>query len=92
MIFAKARTRLTRTPVSRSLRLSFARRVKNLTSLHASFHDHPAITRTDKLRFLREYLHWAVHGCSDWKKWWHAIELATKLKIAKNKRSGRPLC
>ncbi|MBI3410686.1 MAG: phosphotransferase [Planctomycetes bacterium] len=78
--------------VERKRRLSFARRIKNLTRLHASFHDHPAFTRTDKLRFLREYLHWALHGPGDWKKWWRAIDRATQEKIIKNRRSGRVLC
>src|SRR5262249_8951237 len=36
--------------VQRKRRLSAALRIKNLARLHASFHDHPALTRADKLR------------------------------------------
>jgi hypothetical protein len=73
------------------------RRQQNLTRLHASFHRHALMTRTEKLRFLRAYLRpgclgwrrtrWKTH----WKKWWRAIERATDIKIARNLRNGRPL-
>jgi tRNA A-37 threonylcarbamoyl transferase component Bud32 len=77
--------------VERHRRLSRSRKIQNLTRLHASFHEHPILTRTDKLRFLREYLHWALHGGGDWKNWWKVIDRATRAKIARNKRRGRPL-
>jgi serine/threonine protein kinase len=73
------------------------RRAQNLTRLHASFHRHPVLTRTDKLRFLRAYLRpgclgwkrarWKAH----WKTWWHNVERATHAKIERNHRNGRPL-
>jgi hypothetical protein len=69
-------------------RLSRSRRVQNLMRLHASFHDHLAITRTDKLRFLRIYLLWNLVGRGAWKKWWRAIDLATQRKVANNSRRG----
>jgi hypothetical protein len=59
--------------------------------LHASFHRHPLLTRTEKLRFLRGYLAWGLHGKGDWKAWWRAIDTATRAKIARNARRGRPL-
>lgn len=77
--------------VERHGRLSRSRKIQNLARLNASFHDHAALTRTDRLRFLREYLHWALHGGGDWKNWWNAIEQATLSKIARNIRRGRPL-
>src|SRR5262249_43562341 len=77
--------------VSRHRRLSRARRRQNLTRLHASFHQHPLLTRTDKLRFLRVYLGWGLHGKEGWKDWWHEVGLATREKVAKNARNGRTL-
>jgi lipopolysaccharide kinase (Kdo/WaaP) family protein len=72
-------------------RLSRRRMIQNLARLHASFHADPRITRTDKLRFLRNYLRWGVHGKQGWKRWWREIAAATARKIAKNRRRGRPL-
>jgi hypothetical protein len=72
-------------------------RMRDLTRLHASFHAHSVLTRTDKLRFLRNYLR---RGCfavqrKEWKQtlkhWWRAIESGTQAKIARNHRNGRPL-
>ncbi|HEY1859113.1 MAG TPA: lipopolysaccharide kinase InaA family protein [Gemmataceae bacterium] len=73
------------------------RRERDLTRLHASFHRKPALTRTDKLRFLRNYLRPACFAVRRqerkrlWKVWWRAIEKATQAKIARNERNGRPL-
>src|SRR5205823_1520610 len=50
-------------------RLPHSRRVQNLARLHASFHDDPAVTRADKLRFLLAYLHSGLHGRGGWKRW-----------------------
>jgi hypothetical protein len=72
-------------------RLPCGRRVQNLTRLHASFHNHAGLTRTDKLRFLRVYLQWGLRGRGDWKDWWRWVERATRAKIARNARNGRPL-
>jgi hypothetical protein len=77
--------------VRRHQRLPRARRVQNLARLHASFHCDPALTRTDKLRFLRVYLQWGLHGREGWKRWWREIDQATRVKIARNVRRGRPL-
>ncbi|HEV3235879.1 MAG TPA: lipopolysaccharide kinase InaA family protein, partial [Gemmataceae bacterium] len=71
--------------------LSFGRRVQNLARLNASF-PHPGIlTRSDKLRFLRVYLQWGLYGQSAWKRWWHEIDKVTQIKVARNRRNGRPL-
>jgi tRNA A-37 threonylcarbamoyl transferase component Bud32 len=73
------------------------RRMRDLTRLNASFHQNAILTRTDKLRFLRNYLrrpYFAVGRKArkhDWKHWWRSIERATRLKIARNLRNGRPL-
>jgi tRNA A-37 threonylcarbamoyl transferase component Bud32 len=72
-------------------RLPRSRRVQNLSRLHASFHDHPAISRTDKLRFLRAYLAWGLTGKAGWKAWWRAVVRGTARKIARNRARGRPL-
>jgi hypothetical protein len=71
--------------------LSRARRVQNLARLCASFVGHPGLTRTDRLRFLRVYLAWGLHGKTGWKEWWRAIDRATQAKIRRNRRSGRVL-
>jgi tRNA A-37 threonylcarbamoyl transferase component Bud32 len=72
-------------------RLSRRRKVQNLARLHASFFQSAALTRTDKLRFLRTYLHWGMLGRGSWKRWWREVEKATRAKVARNARSGRPL-
>jgi hypothetical protein len=77
--------------VRRHCRLSVARRIKDLARLNASFNGQPALTRTDRLRFLRVYLQWGLLGREPWKRWWRAIEAATQAKIARNARNGRPL-
>lgn len=72
-------------------RLSRQRRVQNLARLHASFHCNPALSRTDKLRFLRSYLQWGLLGREGWKRWWHEVSAATQNKVRQNARNGRPL-
>lgn len=72
-------------------RLRRSRRLQNLARLHASFHNHPALTRTDKLRFLRAYLHCGLCGRFGWKRWWRQVQEATEAKVEQNRRRGRPL-
>jgi hypothetical protein len=72
-------------------KLGRGRRVQNLARLHASFHDNPTLTRTDKVRFLRAYLQWGLLGKGGWKNWWNEIEQATWIKVARNRKNGRPL-
>lgn len=77
--------------VRRHRRLSRVRRVQNLARLHASFCRNPAVTRADKLRFLRVYLQWGLRGRAGWKRWWREVAAATDAKVARNGRTGRPL-
>jgi tRNA A-37 threonylcarbamoyl transferase component Bud32 len=77
--------------VGRYLRLPRARRVQNLARLHASFLRSTVLTRTDRLRFLRVYLQCGLFGRERWKGWWREVERATRAKVARNARSGRPL-
>jgi tRNA A-37 threonylcarbamoyl transferase component Bud32 len=77
--------------VRRHRRLGQVRRMHNLTRLHVSFHRDPAISRTDKLRFLRVYLQWGLFGRKRWKEWWRQVEQATLKKLDRNKRVGRPI-
>jgi tRNA A-37 threonylcarbamoyl transferase component Bud32 len=77
--------------VRRHGKLRRTRRIQNLARLHASFRCHAVVTRTDKLRFLRAYLAWGLHGRLGWKRWWHQVEAATEAKVRRNRRSGRPL-
>jgi tRNA A-37 threonylcarbamoyl transferase component Bud32 len=72
-------------------RLSRQRKVQNLARLNASFHEHPGLTRTDRLRFLRIYLRWGQRGKHGWKQWWREIDKATAEKVERNRRCGRVL-
>jgi hypothetical protein len=71
--------------------LSRSRRWQNLARLNASFHESRALSRTDKLRFLRAYLLWNLKGKGAWKNWWRGIASATAHKVARNARNGRVL-
>lgn len=77
--------------VERHRYVCWSRKVQNLTRMNASFFGSPSLTRTDRLRFLREYMQWNLHGNDHWKKWWRAIQKGTLAKIARNQRRGRPL-
>ncbi len=72
-------------------RLSRRPRVRNLARLHASFLAVAGVSRSDKLRFLRVYLQWGLFGRAGWKSWWREIDSATRAKVERNRRSGRPL-
>ena len=72
-------------------RLGRRRRIQNLARLNASFLTEPTVSRSDRLRFLRVYLAWGIHGKNDWKTWWRQIAAATAAKVDRNKRSGRVL-
>jgi serine/threonine protein kinase len=69
----------------------FRQRAKELARLNASFLSSPAITRGDRLRFLRAYLAAGANLERDWRTWWAEVSRATAAKVAKNRRSGRPL-
>lgn len=77
--------------VRRRSRTSRKARVRDLARLSASFHSHPGLTHTDKLRFLRTYLSWSLRGNSGWKRWWRELGDATAAKVARNARQGRPV-
>jgi tRNA A-37 threonylcarbamoyl transferase component Bud32 len=66
-------------------------RVRDLARLNVSFLHTTAVTRSDRLRFLRAYLGWGLRGRGEWKSWWRWIGAATREKVEKNKRTGRPL-
>ena len=72
-------------------RLGRRRRVQNLARLNVSFLEQPLVSRTDRLRFLRVYLGWGIHGKNDWKSWWRQIAAASAAKVDRNRRSGRVL-
>ena len=71
--------------------VSTKQRVRDLARLNASFIASTTVTRSDRLRFLRTYLSWGLHGQGDWKTWWKAVDRATRVKQAKNARTGRPI-
>ncbi len=71
--------------------LSRSRKIQNLSRLNASFQSKGSLTLTDRLRFLRTYLRWSLHGKREWKALWKAIDRATQEKISRNHKRGRPL-
>lgn len=71
--------------------VSFRQRAKELARLNASFLSSPLVSRGERLRFLRAYLAAGERSLGDWKDWWRAVAAATLAKVAKNRRSGRPL-
>jgi tRNA A-37 threonylcarbamoyl transferase component Bud32 len=76
---------------ARHRRLRRRRRVQDLARLNASFYHGDALTRTDRLRFLRVYLLWGLRGREGWKRWWREVAAATEAKAARNRRNARPL-
>src|SRR5262249_40880306 len=70
---------------------SFAIRVRDLSRLNASFHDRGDVTRSARLRFLRAYLGHDFARWPTWKVWWKEMAGVTAAKVAKNRRTGRPL-
>jgi tRNA A-37 threonylcarbamoyl transferase component Bud32 len=75
----------------RPWRLQDSRRQKDLSRLNASFCFSEHLTRTDRLRFLRAYMNWNLHGKRGWKEWWRAIAKFTSAKVRQNQNRGRPL-
>ena len=66
-------------------------RVRDLMRLNASFLSTSKVTRGMRLRFLRTYLLWGLHGEEGWKSWWKEVERETLAKIRLNARRNRPL-
>ena len=73
--------------------LGSSRREQNLSRLAVSAGCHPAITHSDRLRFLRCYLAASdgLAGATDWKRWWRAIEARLGRKLRQNAERGRPV-
>jgi len=69
--------------------VKFQQRAKELARINASFL--ATISHAARLRFLLAYLNSGEGRLADWKAWWWAIRSATEAKLAKNRRSGRPL-
>jgi hypothetical protein len=75
--------------VRRHGELGQGRRVRDLARLHVSFLDHPALTRSDRLRFLLGYLFRSEFAKEGWKEWWNAIDRAAHDKVRRNQSRGR---
>ena len=71
--------------------LSADRRAQNLSRLRVSLADVPGGTRTDALRFLRDYLSWSQTTKAEWKALWREVEARCDAKRAQNRRRERPL-
>ncbi len=71
--------------------LSRQRRVQNLARLQVSLATVPGRTRTDGLRFLRDYLPWARTTREEWKGLWREVEAACGRKTEQNRRRERKL-
>lgn len=72
-------------------RLSDRSKAKNLARLQISLTQSPQLTQSDRLRFLRSYLRWGLHGRAGWKDWWKMIDGAGQAKIEQNQQRGRPI-
>ncbi len=72
-------------------RVGFRQRCRELARINASFLHSPHITRGERFRFLRADLAAGERSAMNWKDWWKEINRATVAKIAKNRRTGRPL-
>jgi tRNA A-37 threonylcarbamoyl transferase component Bud32 len=70
-------------------RLPAARAVQNLARIQVSAEVSGAFSRTDRLRFLRDYL--GDKFGRDWKSWWRRIARVAEVKIEGNRRRRRPL-
>ena len=77
--------------VRTQVQLTVEKRAKELARLSASFVNDPAVTRADRLRFLRTYLASGPALGVDWKNWWELVSRATAAKVARNRRAGRVL-
>jgi tRNA A-37 threonylcarbamoyl transferase component Bud32 len=75
--------------VRRHGKLGRTRRVQNLARLNTSFALLSGLSRSDRLRFLRDYLGWGLYGRQGWKDWWKEIDLRTQAKLARQRRRGR---
>jgi tRNA A-37 threonylcarbamoyl transferase component Bud32 len=69
--------------------VAFRQRAKELARLNVSFLS--AVRHADRLSFLRTYLAAGPRLPHGWKAWWRQVARATAAKVAKNRRSGRPL-
>jgi tRNA A-37 threonylcarbamoyl transferase component Bud32 len=72
-------------------KLGRERRVKNLARLNSSFALLAGLSRSDRLRFLRDYLGWGLFGREGWKLWWNEIDGLTRAKVEHHRRVGRVL-
>jgi tRNA A-37 threonylcarbamoyl transferase component Bud32 len=77
--------------VRTSRAVSVVVRVRDLARLNASFLSSPVVSRTDRLRLLTAYLAAPPQMGRSWKAWWCTVARATREKVAKNARTGRPL-
>jgi hypothetical protein len=77
--------------IERKKSISDQQRIKNLARLNASFLGSRAVSRTDRLRFLRTYMQWNLTSKEGWKKWWRETALATEAKVQRNLRNRRVL-
>jgi tRNA A-37 threonylcarbamoyl transferase component Bud32 len=73
------------------IRAGYDCRLRDLARLNVSFINDPLLTRTERLRFLRTWMDWAMRGSGGWKRLWRGIDQLTAKKVEQNRRSGRPL-
>ena len=63
--------------------------LQNLARFSVSFLENPALSRTDRLRFLKKYLGSRGERKRVWKDLWNAIDQWAVQKIERNHRRGR---
>ncbi len=72
-------------------RLSFATQARNLARLATSLEAHPWVTRSDRLRFLKAYLHEISPGKSNWKPLWRRAAAYSRAITRSLARRRRPV-
>ena len=61
---------------------SEAERLRPLVRLEAALHEHPALTRTDRVRFLKTYCGGIGRDPHAWRRVWHAVAPRVAGKLA----------
>jgi hypothetical protein len=72
-------------------RLPAIRRYQNLARILVSLESHLPVRRSDILRFLRAYQPGGSRDRSEWKVLWREVMKLAARKIAKNRKSHRPI-
>lgn len=77
--------------LERQIEVSVTRCQRDLTRFYVSSISMPAVTHTQRLRWIKCYLAQNKHDPATWKVWWKAIAARSLDKLAKNKLNQRAI-